>query len=142
MVQTVVFPYVTVPLPARRFVMKSTLSTVFRWLATLCVLMALNAYAQGWSTPEAIENDPGNATGADIAVAPNGNAVALWVQADGPRTNVWARNYTTSSGLGTLQLIETIAGGDAQYPRVGIAANGIAYAIWLQHDGTIPSLRA
>jgi len=122
--------------------MTRSLSTVFRWLATLGVLMALNAHAQGWGTPEAIENDPGNAQGADVAVAPNGNAVAVWVQADGPRTNVWARNYTTGSGLGTVQLIEAIAGGDAQYPRVAIAPNGVAHAIWLQHDGTIPSVRA
>ncbi len=122
--------------------MTRALAIVIRWIATLGVLVSLNAYGQGWGTSEPIENDPGNATGADIAVAANGNAVAVWVQTDGPRTNIWARNYTTGSGLGTLQLIETIASGDAQYPRVAIAPNGIAHAIWLQHDGTTPRIRA
>ena len=122
--------------------MMRALAIVIRWIATLGVVISLNAYGQGWGTAEPIENDPANATGADIAVAANGNAVAVWVQADGPRTNIWARNYTTGSGLGTLQLIETITSGDAEYPRVAIAPNGIAHAIWLQHDGITPSLRA
>src|SRR5262249_31866088 len=125
-----------------RFVMMRALAIVIRWLTTLGVLVSLNAYGQGWGTSEPIENDPGDAKSADVAVAANGNAAAVWVQADGPRTNIWARNYTTGSGLGTLQLIETITSGDAEYPRVAIAPNGIAHAVWLQHDGITPSLRA
>ena len=44
--------------------------------------------------------------------------------------------------LGHAPADRTIASGDAQYPRVAIAPNGIAHAIWLQHDGTTPSIRA
>jgi hypothetical protein len=122
--------------------MTRALSLVTRWLPALVMLVSLNAYGQGWGTAQPIENDPGDAKTSDIAVAANGNAVAVWVQADGPLTNIWARNYATGSGLGTLQLIEAIANGTAQSPRVVIAPNGIAHAIWQQYDGTTPSIRA
>src|SRR5262245_32290168 len=122
--------------------MTRALSMLARLLATLAVLLSVNAFGQGWGTAEPIENDPGNASGADVAVAPNGAAVAVWVKSDGPRTNVWARNYTTGSGLGTLHLIETIATGTADFPRVAIAPNGIAHAVWVQSDGGRPNVWA
>ena len=45
----------------------------------------------GWGTAELIETeDLGDAEFPQIAVDPDGNAIAVWYQDDGTRINVWA----------------------------------------------------
>jgi hypothetical protein len=99
-----------------------------------------NRYRTGsvWGTAELIETD--NACDAyhpQIAMDPVGNAVAVWSQAEGVRSNIWANRYTTSSGWGTAGLIETDNTGDALSPQVAIdPSTGNAIAVWEQDDGT------
>lgn len=48
----------------------------------------------GWGTAEFIETDNvGSAVTPQIAIAPNGNALAVWSQFDGTRTNIWANRF-------------------------------------------------
>jgi len=90
----------------------------------------------GWGTAQLIETDnAGDASGPQVAIDPNGNAIAVWEQSDGTRYNIWANRYVPGTGWGTAQLIETGAGA-ALNPQVGIDPNGNAIAVWYQSDGT------
>ncbi|WP_158590361.1 Ig-like domain-containing protein [Noviherbaspirillum cavernae] len=91
----------------------------------------------GWGTAQLIESDnAGSADFPQIAVDANGNAMAVWRQSDGVRTNIWSNRYTAGTGWGTAQLIETDDTGDTLLPKIAIDANGNALAIWSQFDGT------
>ena len=91
----------------------------------------------GWGTATLIENDnAGDTSIPSIAMNASGNAVAVWHQSDGTRTNIWANSYGAGSGWGTASLIETDDTGDAIYPSVVMDASGNAIATWLQDDGT------
>ena len=48
----------------------------------------------GWGTAALIETDnAGHATGSEIAFDVSGNAMAVWLQSDGTRYNIWANRY-------------------------------------------------
>jgi hypothetical protein len=91
----------------------------------------------GWGTAELIETDnAGFAFHPQIAFDPGGNAIAVWYQSDGTRTNVWARRHVAGSGWGTAELIETDNAGSVSGPQISFDPNGNAIAVWNQHDGT------
>ncbi|MGQ7273871.1 Ig-like domain-containing protein [Marinobacter sp. V034] len=95
------------------------------------------AAASGWGTAELIETDnAGSAYGPQIATDANGNAIAVWYQQDGTRTNIVANRYAAGSGWGTAELIETDNAGNVFGPQIAMEANGNAIAVWQQHDGT------
>ena len=90
----------------------------------------------GWSVPELIETDnAGNAGGAQIAVDPSGNIVAVWHQHDGTYNNIWSNHYVAGTGWGTAELIE-MDDRDAYCPQVAVDDGGNAVAVWMQDDGT------
>ena len=90
-----------------------------------------------WGTAALIEtDDAGSAGRPQIAINANGNALAVWVQFDGTRENIWSNRYTAGAGWGTAALIETDNVGGANSPQIAIDANGNALAVWNQHDGT------
>jgi len=91
----------------------------------------------GWGTAGLIETDNvGSANAPQVSVDANGDAVAVWQQSDGTRTNIWANRYVVGTGWGTPQLIEIDNVGDALYPQVSVDASGNAVAVWSQLDGT------
>jgi hypothetical protein len=90
----------------------------------------------GWGTATAIGDNTGDAGMPDAAVDGNGDAVAVWQQSDGIRTNIWANRYTLGSGWGTATLIENDNTGAALNPRIAIDSGGDAVAVWQQSDGT------
>ncbi len=50
--------------------------------------------AGGWETAGPIEHDDaGDARSPNLAVAPDGSAMATWSQSDGTRTNVWVNRF-------------------------------------------------
>jgi hypothetical protein len=90
----------------------------------------------GWGTAELIEtNDSGHAQHLQVAVDPNGNAVAVWKQSDGTRDNIWANQYVAGAGWATAELIETEDLGDAERPQIAVDPDGNAIAVWYQDDG-------
>ncbi len=92
--------------------------------------------AGGWGAAALIESDnAGDASNPQIAIDSSGNALAVWLQSDGVRNNIWANSYTTASGWGTAALIETDDASDALRPQIAIADNGNALAVWRQFDG-------
>ncbi len=90
----------------------------------------------GWGMPEMIDDDGGDAVSAQVALDPNGNAVAVWQQFDGIRFNIWANRFTPAAGWGMAELIETDNAGFAGSPQVAVDPNGNAVAVWSQSDGT------
>lgn len=91
----------------------------------------------GWGTPELIEtSNDSPAIDPQIAMDAGGNAVAVWMQFDGTRYNLQANRFTSSSGWGIAQLIETDNAGEAVEPRMAMNANGDAIVVWYQFDGT------
>jgi hypothetical protein len=91
--------------------------------------------ATGWGTAQLIESDnAGSNISAKVAVAPNGNAVAVWIQIVAGRSNVWVNRFTPGAGWATPQPLE-FAPGWAADAQVGIDANGNAIAVWRQFDG-------
>jgi predicted enzyme related to lactoylglutathione lyase len=90
----------------------------------------------GWETPELLETLAGTSAVPQVAVDPNGNAVAVWSQDDGTRFNIWSNRYTPSGGWETAELLETDNAGDAFSPQVATDPSGNAVAVWDQLDGT------
>ena len=90
----------------------------------------------GWGTEELIETNTRSAYSHQVAVDPSGNAVAVWVQYDETRNNIWSNRYTSGTGWGTATLIETDNSRDATAPQVAVDSSGNAVAVWHQDDGT------
>jgi hypothetical protein len=91
----------------------------------------------GWGDAGLLEfNDGGNTRHPHIAMNPDGVAVAVWIQPDGPRDSVWANRFTETNGWVGAELIETNQAGHAQYPRVTLDPHGNAVAVWNQLDGS------
>jgi len=91
----------------------------------------------GWGAAELIETDSaGGVSAAQVAVDPNGNAVAVWSQDDGTRFNIWSNRYTPTGGWETAELIETDNAGDAFGPQVATDPSSNAIAVWTQDEGT------
>ncbi len=100
------------------------------------ILASRHADDTGWGAPVRIDADQnGSAHKPQIAIDANGNALAVWSQSDGTRTNVWANRYTAGTGWGTAALIETDNGGNASVPQIAIGAGGHALAVWMHSDG-------
>lgn len=95
----------------------------------------------GWGTASAIETRAGQALSPMLAINANGDAFAVWFQADGAIYSIMANRYTPASGWGTAELIESAAI-DAFDPRIAIDKNGNALAVWMQTDGFISSIVA
>jgi len=92
---------------------------------------------EGWRFPERIEtNSASRVSGPQVAVDPNGNAVAVWAHSDGTRYDIWSNRYTPSSGWGsTARRIETDNAGDALEPQLAVDTEGNAAVVWTQFDG-------
>jgi hypothetical protein len=89
-----------------------------------------------WGVAERIETDnAGSATDPQVAVDPNGNALAVWRQHDGTRENIWSNRYTPTAGWGIAERIETDNAGNAEGPQMAIDPSGNALAVWNQSDG-------
>ena len=88
--------------------------------------------ATGWGVAATIEaNNAGNARFPRLAVAPRGNAIAVWGQSDGSRINIWANRFTSDMVWGNAVIIEK-RDGSAALPDVGLASDGSAIAVWSQ----------
>ncbi len=71
----------------------------------------------------------------DVAVDPAGNAVAVWMRFDGSNDIIQAATRPTG---GLWQELRDLSapGRSGTEPRVAIAANGTAAAVWSRSDGT------
>jgi hypothetical protein len=88
----------------------------------------------GWDTIRSVENDLNATEQPQIAIAPNGNAIAVWREYGNGAWNIVANTYDAGSGQwGTPQLIEHLDT-NASDPMIAMSANGDAVAVWWQYD--------
>ena len=88
-----------------------------------------------WGTAERIElNDEGEAENPQVAIGPNGHAVAVWVQYDGTSFDIWSNHSAPEGVWQTAERIETRNEAGAKDPQVAVDANGNAVAVWVQVD--------
>jgi hypothetical protein len=98
--------------------------------------------APAWTAAQLIETDDrALAKDADVATDSNGNAVAVWAQAQAVGSGVnaiWANRYTTAAGWGTAEVISTDNTFSAEKPKVVSDAQGNTMAVWAQprNDGS------
>jgi len=89
-----------------------------------------------WGSAVLIETDnAGHAFEAEIAFDDNGNALAVWQQSDGTRSNIWVNRFDGSS-WGSATLIESDNAGSAGSPQIAFDHSANALAVWEQDDGT------
>jgi hypothetical protein len=95
----------------------------------------------GWGTAERMDTDDDPADGlgnhwggdyAQVAADASGNVVAVWLQSDGTRFNIWSNRWTPGGTWGAAELIETDDTESAYSPHVAIDASGNAVAVWNQ----------
>ncbi|MBN1240606.1 MAG: hypothetical protein JXB36_19035, partial [Gammaproteobacteria bacterium] len=88
-----------------------------------------------WLPDIELDDAAGAANDAQIAFDGNGNALALWVQEAGSRTDIWSNYYQAGVGWGTAVLVEeNDADPYAGSPRVAFDAEGRAHTVWTQTD--------
>ncbi|WP_171040648.1 Ig-like domain-containing protein [Marinobacter alexandrii] len=88
-----------------------------------------------WGTVEFIQTTtPGEARDPQIAISPDGQALAVWAQSDGSRFNIWANRFD-GSGWRRAEHIETDNAGSSLTPQIVLDADGSALAVWQQFDG-------
>lgn len=87
----------------------------------------------GWGTALRIGDNSGNADAAKIAVDADGNAIAVWLQHDGTRLNVWANTYVAGGEWEGPVIIDSSTQ-NAETPRLAMNADGQAVVVWA-HDG-------
>jgi hypothetical protein len=91
--------------------------------------------AASWDTPSLIETGTGAVSGVEVAVNAAGTTIAIYGQSDGVRINLWANRYLNGA-WGTPELIETNNATDVHDFDLAIDSQGVAIAVWRQHDGT------
>ena len=90
---------------------------------------------QGWGDPILIEDEAGSGVGPYLAIDGDGNAMAVWEQADGQFMSIMTSYYTFGVGWGTPEYIEENNLGHAIDPRLDFDGAGNAIAIWRASDG-------
>jgi hypothetical protein len=76
-----------------------------------------------------------------VAIAPNGDAIAVWTRSSGASSSIQARRITPAGDLGdTIPL--TLGGGDVNQPQ--IAGNGVGdtFAAWVDSTGPVEQVEA
>ena len=123
-----------------RAVATSTAGVVNSNAATLTVNAAQGAKAFG--TAALMESGPTGAARPQIACAPNGDAMAVWMQqSDNLYFHVWARHYTAASNTWGTEVLVGTGAGDAWDPRIAFDALGNALVIWYQDSLAPGSVR-
>ena len=107
-------------------------------------LLTVNAApgAKAFGTALLIETGATSAARPQIASAPNGDAVAVWMQqSDGLYFHIWANRYSAAAhSWGTAELINSGVG-DAWDPQIAMDPNGNALVVWQQDGDATASLR-
>lgn len=92
-----------------------------------------------WSLAEPIGNPGlGNVAEPQIAMTPDGRAVAVWTQVDDTSTltSLWSSSFAPGEGWSMPRLIETDTAVSVSTPRVAIAPGGSAMAVWTESSSS------
>jgi hypothetical protein len=92
----------------------------------------------GWGTAELLGPANGMAYATDVAIDPNGNAMAIWTQYHDDLKYLWSNRYTAGLGWGTAVKVVS-APSKVSTPHLQLDGQGNAMAVWsspydLKHD--------
>ncbi len=93
-----------------------------------------------WGAATVVSDPAGLAYLADVAVAPNGNGLAVWTRDDGVNESVESATYDATAGAWGPPRRVSPLGAFAAYAAVAIDATGNGVAVW-QLDGAAQSAR-
>lgn len=93
-----------------------------------------SAASGNWGTQTLLETGSGAATGPQVAVDHDGNAIAIWTQDDGSVDSIYVNHYSSLDGSWGAQTLLDTSDGTAGSPQVAIDSNGNALAIWTQYN--------
>lgn len=94
-----------------------------------------------WSGPASLADnispDTQPARNVDVAVNDSGDAVIVWQQSDGARTQIFRSELVEGEWSDPLDLMDNISpdGADAVSPKVALSNNGEAVIVWQQSVG-------
>jgi hypothetical protein len=94
----------------------------------------------GWATATLIVPDQ-DAGAVRMAMAPNGDAVAVWQRWNGAAADLWSSRYASSGSWGPPELIE-FGDGQAEHAAVTMDSNGNVMAVWAQMGAVMHSIWA
>jgi hypothetical protein len=94
----------------------------------------------GWATAALIAPDR-DAVPVRMAMAPNGDAVAVWQRWNDGAADLWSSRYASSGGWGAPELIE-FGDGQAEHAAVTMDSNGNVMAVWAQKGAVVHSIWA
>ncbi len=88
----------------------------------------------GWQPRIQLDtNETYSAREPELAVAENGDAIAIWQEEpNGIQDSIFVSHYTSGESWGVPVLIENYTNGRADYPEIAIDKNGNAIAAWQQ----------
>lgn len=89
----------------------------------------------GWGTAQRVDNGDTDAKAPVVAIDALGNAVAVWQQFSGSRSDLLSNRYAPETGWGTQEPVERNIEGDAEFPDVAVDPEGTATAVWQQDAG-------
>lgn len=91
----------------------------------------------GWDIPQLIENDSDDSVVAPrVAIDLQGNAVAVWTQDNGTRTQVWANRNVAGTSWLVPELFDSPGGAQ---PDVAMDPQGNGFAVWQAGAETMAS---
>ncbi|MBA3807915.1 MAG: PKD domain-containing protein [Solirubrobacterales bacterium] len=89
-----------------------------------------------WQTPVDLSLAGGDATTPQLALDPQGNAVAVWSRSNGANLVVQGAVRAAAGGTWQAPVDISVAGEDAASPHIGVDPLGNAIAVWERFDGT------
>jgi predicted enzyme related to lactoylglutathione lyase len=101
-----------------------------------------NAGVGVWSGAVLIAADDNNAYSPQVAVDPDGNAIAVWQQRLGTHNRIYANRWDAGASAWSGAVIIDAGDNNAGNPQVAVDANGNAFAVWMQFDGTYNNIYA
>lgn len=101
---------------------------VLRQICVLFLFLPVICFATQWPVAPTNISTPGvNASEQQIAIDPNGNIVAVWIE------NTIVKSSAATVNGGWSSNIATLSGSGASEPQVKIDLNGTATAIWVEN---------
>ncbi len=88
-----------------------------------------------WQAPVDLSVAGQSAVGPQVAVDPQGNAVAVWIRFSGTHEVVQSAVRPAANGVWQAPVDVSVTGADAATPQVGVDPQGNAVAVWARSNG-------
>jgi hypothetical protein len=105
------------------------------------IFASARAPGGSFSAPQALSEAGEDASRPDVAIDAHGDAIAVWLRSDGSHERVQAAYRAAGGSFGTPQTL-SVAGAEAEQPRVAMNGAGEAVAVWSVSAGGQAEIQA